>query len=419
MGMDVIRDGFPERRRRRRWYLGTAAVIALAVVTWALSGLEPAPLSVDLDTVYFGTVERGSMLRQVRGHGSLVPVEVRWIPARTRGRVERIELQPGASVEPDSVILELSNPEVVQAALDAEKALVRAEAELASLKVMLGSQELDLEGQVAAVQAEYVEAKLWAEAERELAEDGLLSDIQCRVTAARADALKTRHEIAEQRLVLSREANAAQLDAKRAEVEQHRALAELREGQRDALSVTAGLAGVIQRIAVEVGQEVGPGADLALVAEPSRLRAEVRIPATQARELQIGQVAHVDTRNGIVDGRVSRIDPTVRQGTVQVDIELNGDLPPGARPDLSVEGRIDIELLEDVIFVDRPATGVARDKVELFRVDPDGESATRIEVQLGRASVSSIEVVEGLSEGDRIIVSDTRRWDDHDRLRFK
>jgi HlyD family secretion protein len=419
MGMDVVRAGYPERRRRRRWYLGSAAVVVLALVTWALSGLEPAPLSVDRDTVYFGTVERGSMLRQVRGHGSLVPVEVRWVPARTRGRVERIGLQPGASVESDSVILELSNPEVEQAALDAEKALVRAEAELASLEVTLGSRELDLQAQVAAVKAEHVEAQLWAEAERELAEDGLLSDIQSRVTEARAAALKTRHEIAEQRLVLSRKANTAQLAAKAAEVEQHRALAELREGQRDALNVTAGLAGVIQEIPVEVGQEVGPGANLALVAEPSRLRAEVRIPATQARELQIGQVAHVDTRNGLVDGRVARIDPTVRQGTVQVDIELNGELPAGARPDLSVEGRVDIELLEDVVFVDRPASGVARDTVELFRVEPDGESATRIEVRLGRASVSSIEVVEGLAEGDRIIVSDTRRWDDHDRLRFK
>jgi HlyD family secretion protein len=417
--MDIIRDGFLERRRRRRWVLGGAAVAVLAVVTWALSGLEPAPPSVDRDTVYFGTVERGSMLRQVRGHGTLVPVETRWVPARTRGRVERIRLQPGAWVEPSSVILELSNPEVEQAALDADHALVRAEAELASLRVMLGSQELDLQAQIAAVEAEYVEARLWADAERELAEDGLLSDIQCRVTEARAAALETRREIVEQRLELSRESNAAQLDAKRAEIEQHRALAELRAGQRNALKVTAGLAGVIQDVPVEVGQEVRSGGNLALVAEPSQLQAEVRIPATQARELQIGQVAHVDTRNGIVDGTIARIDPTVRQGTVQIDIELQGELPPGARPDLSVEGRVDIEVLEDVVFVDRPASGVAQTTVELFRVDPSGESAARVEVRLGRASVTSIEVLEGLAEGDRIIVSDTHRWEDHDQLRFK
>jgi HlyD family secretion protein len=313
MGMDVSRVGYPERRRRRRWYLGGAALVALAAATWALGRLEPAPPSVDRDTVYFGTVERGRMLRQVRGHGTLVPVEMRWIPARTRGRIERIRLRPGALVEPDSVILELSNPEVEQAALDAEKALVRAVAELASLEVMLGSQELDLRAQAAAVEAEYQEAELWAEAERELAAQGLMSEIQSRITEGRAASLATRHEIAEQRVVLIRKANAAQLDAKRAEVAQHRALAELRSGQRGALRVKAGLAGVIQEIPFEVGQEVGSGASLALVAEPSRLQAEIRIPATQARELQIGQVAHIDTRNGIVDGRVARIDPNVRR----------------------------------------------------------------------------------------------------------
>jgi HlyD family secretion protein len=419
MGMDISRTGFAEQRRRRRWILGAAAVVVLALLTWAMSGLEPAPPSVDRDTIYLGTVERGEMLRQVRGHGTLVPTDLRWVPARTRGRVERINLQPGAWVEPDSVILELSNPEVEQAAQDAAQSLVRAEAELASLEVMLGSQELDLKAQVAAVHAEYVEARLWADAERELAEDGLLSNIQCRVTEARAAALQTRHEIAEERLALSKKSNAAQLEAKQAEVQQHHALAELRAGQRAALRVTAGLAGVIQEVPVEVGQEVAPGANLALVAEPTHLQAEVRIPATQARELQLGQVAHVDTRNGIVDGRVARIDPTVRQGTVLVDIELLGELPPGARPDLSVEGRVDIEVLEDVIFVDRPASGVAFSTVELFRVDPDGEAATRVEVRLGRASVTSIEVVDGLQQGDRIVVSDTHRWDEHDRLRFK
>jgi len=417
--MDVSRVGYPARRRRRRWYIGAAAVVVLAALTWAVGRLEPAPPSVDRDTVYLGTVERGRMLRQVRGHGTLVPVEMRWVPARTRGRIELIRFQPGAWVEPDSVIVDLSNPEVEQEALNAVQALVRAEAELVSLKVTLGSHELDLQGQIASVEAEYVEAKLWAEAERELAADGLLSDIQCRVTEARAAALKTRHEIAERRLGLSREANAAQLDAKEAEVAQHRALAELREGQREALRVRAGLAGVIQEIPFEVGQEVGPGASLALVAEPTRLQAEVRIPATQAPELQIGQLAHVDTRNGVVAGRVARIDPNVRQGTVQVDIELTGELPAGARPDLSVEGRVDIEVLEDVVFVDRPASGAAWNTVELFRLEPGGEYASRVEVRLGRASVSAIEIVDGLAEGDQIVVSDMRRWDEHDRIRLK
>jgi len=419
MAMDITRTGYPERRRRRRWLFIGATVIVIVLITWSVGRLQPAPPSVDRDTVYFGTVERGQMLRQVRGHGTLVAVEMRWVPARTRGRVESIRLQPGASVDADTVILELSNPEVEQAALDAEKALVRAEAELASLKMTLGGHELDLAGQVAAARAEYEEARLWAVAERDLAADGLISDIQCRVTEARATALKTRHEIAESRLGLSREANAAQLDAKEAEVEQHRALAELRAGQRAALRVTAGLAGVIQDVPVEVGQEVAPGSNLALVAEPSRLQAEIRIPATQARELKLGQAAHVDTRNGVVDGHVARIDPNVRQGTVQIDIALAGDLPAGARPDLSVEGRVDIEVLDDVVFVPRPASGAAWNTVELFRVEPGGEYANRVQVRLGRASVSAIEVIEGLEEGERIVISDTRRWDEHDRLRFK
>jgi HlyD family secretion protein len=374
---------------------------------------------VDRDTVYFGTVERGDMLRQVRGQGTLVPLEVRWVPARTRGRVERILLRAGARVEPESVIIELSNPEVVQTALDADTSLVRATAELASLRVMLGSQELDLQAQAAAIEAEYVEAQLRAEAERELAAEGLLSDVQLRITEARAASSKTRHEIAQRRFALSRESNAAQLDAKLAEIEQHRSLAALRSGQRDALRITAGLAGVIQEIPIEVGQEVASGTNLALIAEPDRLQAEVRIPATQAREIRLGQVAHIDTRNGVVEGRVARIDPTVRQGTVQVDVELEGELPPGARPDLNVEGRVDIEVVTNVLFVDRPTSGAAHQVVELFKVEPGEQFATRVEVRLGRSSVSDIEILDGLGEGDRIVISDTRRWDKHDRLRFK
>jgi HlyD family secretion protein len=419
MGMDIKRAGYLERRRRRRWLLGGGVLLAVGLITVGSSLLEPAPPSVDRNTVYFGTVERGSMLRQVRGHGTLVPVETRWIPARTRGRIERIRLHPGARVAPDSVVLELSNPEVEQAALDAEKALSRALAELASLEVTLVSRELDQHAQVAAIEAEYLEARLRAEADRELAQDGLLSGIQMEITTARAASLETRDAIARRRLALTGEANAAQLEAKRAEIEQHRALAELRTGQRVALVVTAGIAGVIQQIPVEVGQEVGPGANLALIAEPSELQAEIRIPATQAREVQVGQLAHVDTRNGVVRGRVARIDPTVRQGTVQVDIGLNGEPPQGARPDLSVEGRVDIEVLDDVLFVDRPASCAALQRVDLFRVEPGGEQANRVQVQLGRASVRAIEIVDGLTEGEQIIVSDTRRWDEHDRLQLK
>jgi len=417
--MDVKRLGFAEKRRRRRWILGLSALAALVAVSVAVSRLKPAPPSVERDTVYFGTVERGSMLRQVWGHGTLVPVELRWIPAQTRGRVERVLLRPGARVEPGSVLLELSNPEVEQTALDAGQALVRAQAELASLKVMLGSQELDQQAQVALAEADFVEADLQARAERKLAQDGLLSDIQVQISEARAEALATRQRISRERLELSRESNTAQLEAKQAEVEQCRTLVTLREAQRAALTVRAGLAGVVQEIPVEVGREVAPGANLALVADSSRLQAEVRIPATQAREVQVGQPAHVDTRNGIVDGVVARIDPTVRQGTVLIDIELTGELPQGARPDMSVEGRVDIELLEDVLFVDRPASGAPSSKVELVRVEPGNDYAVRVPVTLGRASVQSVEIVDGLAEGDRIVISDIRHWDEHDRIRFK
>jgi HlyD family secretion protein len=284
---------------------------------------------------------------------------------------------------------------------------------------MLGSSELDQQALAAGVEAEYLEASYRADAEEELVKEGLLGELQYKVTEVRASALKTRHEIAQRQLALNRQASAAQLDAKAAEIEQHRALAELRSGQREALRVTAGEAGVIQEIPFEVGQEVGPGANLALIAEPSRLQAEIRIPATQAREVQVGQVAHVDTRNGVVEGRVARIDPNVRQGTVLVDIELTGELPRGSRPDLSVDGRVDIELLDDVLFVDRPASVTAWQRVELFRVEPGDDYAGKVEVQLGRSSVQSIEIVEGLAEGDRIVVSDTHRWEEHQRLRFK
>jgi len=359
------------------------------------------------------------MLRQVRGHGTLVPREMRWVPSRTRGRIEQILQRPGSRVEPGVVMIQLSNPEVEQAALNAKGALARAEAELAGLIVTLGSQELDQQAQAAVVHAEWIEARLRAEADRKLAADGLLSSIQLQISQARDDSLETRNDIANQRLELASQANASRLDAKRAEVEQHRAMMQLREGQRTALAVTAGMHGVIQEIPYEVGQEVAPGANLALIANPESLQARVRIPATQARELAIGQQAHVDTRNGIVEGRVARISPVVRQGAVEIEIELTGELPPGARPDLNVEGRVDIEVLNSVLFVDRPTTGVADSRVELFRLEPGEEYAVKVPVRLGRASVRVIEVIEGLALGDRIIVSDTSRWDQHARVRLE
>ena len=419
MAMDVERTGFHERRRhRRRVYVGLTLLGLVAITVW-VSLLEPASPTVERNTIFVSEVRQGEMLRQVRGHGTLVPREMRWVPSRTRGRIEQILLRPGARVEPGSVLLQLSNPEVEQAALDAKSALARAEAELAGLVVTLGSQELDQQAQTAVLRAKWIEAQLRVEADRELAGDGLLSSIQLQISEARADSLETRRKIADQRLGLASQANASRLEAKRAEVEQHRAMMQLREGQRKSLAVTAGMHGVIQEIPFEVGQEVAPGANLALIADPHSLQARVRIPATQARELAAGQNAHVDTRSGIVDGRVARISPVVRRGTVEIEIELTGELPPGARPDLSVEGRVDIEVLKDVLFVDRPTTGVAGSRVELFRLEPGGDHAVKVAVRLGRASVRVIEVIEGLSVGDRIIVSDTSRWEEHERVRLE
>jgi HlyD family secretion protein len=399
--------------------IGAAVFLVVALVTLAVGRLEPAAPTVERSTVWIGTVERGPMLRQVRGNGTLVPKEKRWVPAQTSGRVERLLVDPGAQVGSDDVLLELSNPEVERAALDAASALRRAEAELESLRADLVAQELDRRAATAAVQAEHTQAELRAQADRELARQGLVSSINLRISESVAGALATRLEIEEERLSSARRANAARLAAKEAEVDQQRSLAQLRREQLESLRVRAGLAGVVQVVAVEVGQQVAPGTSLARVAEPSQLEAEVRVPAVQARDVQVGQKAVVDTRNGMVDGRVARIDPSVREGTVTVEIELVGPLPRGARPDLNVDGTIEIERLDDVLYVGRPAFGEEGGSIGLFRILADDEHAVRATVRLGRCSVNTVEVVEGLDVGDRVILSDTSRWDDHDRIRLK
>ena len=417
--MDVQRTGVAERRRRRRWMIAIAVAAVVAAVFVVVSRLEPAAPVVELDTVWIGTVERGPMLREVRGHGTLVPEMVRWVGAATAGTVERRVLDPGAAVEPDDVILELSNPELVRDARDAEGALARASAELESLRLELESDELSRRAASAAVQAELVEARLRAEADRELAEQGLISAINMRISEAMASSAATRDQIERERIEVTVAANRARLEAKRAEVEQHRALHQLRREQTEALRVTAGITGVLQEIAVEAGQQVTPGENLAMVANQERLMARLRVPATRARDVQVDQVARIDTRNGVVEGRVVRIDPAVREGTVRVEVRLVEELPDGARPDMSVDGAIEIERLADVLYVGRPAFGDESSVVGLFRIEPDGRHASRARVQLGRSSIHSIEVVDGLMEGDRVVLSDTSRWDDVDRIRLR
>jgi len=417
--MDVLRVGVVEQKKRRRLWISAVVVFAVVIVVFLVSRLEPAAPSVDRDTVWLGTVELGSMLRQVRGNGTLVPEEVRHIPARTWGRVEQILADPGARVEADTVLLVLSNPEVEQQAIDAQSALRRAEAEFESLHVDLMSRELDHRADAAAVDAEYLQARLRAEADGELSDRGLISHIDLEISRSVSGALATRCDIERQRLEMTVRANRARLQAKEAEVAQQRAMNDLRQEQLHSLQVRPGLAGVVQEIAVEIGQQVEPGGSLARVAEPTRLKAELRVPATQARDVQVGQAAIIDTRNGTVPGIVVRIDPAVREGTVLVEVRLDGALPRGARPDLNVDGTIEIEHLEDVLFVGRPAFGQEGATVGLFRLLEDGNHATRATVKLGRSSVSTIEVIEGLKAGDQVILSDTSRWDDHDRIRLR
>jgi HlyD family secretion protein len=369
--------------------------------------------------VWIGTVERGTLVRQVRGHGTLVPVDLRLVQAQTAGRVDRIHVDPGARVTADDVLLELTDPEVERSAVDAESALRRAEAELESLRVTLLSTELDQRAEAAAVEAEYVRATLQAEANRELSEKGLISDIHRRSSEALAEAIATRREIEVLRQEMTVQGNRALLDAKRAEVEQQRALHRLRARQLDALSVRAGIDGVVQEVPVEIGQQVTAGAMLARVAEPNRLEAELRVPATRARDVRPGLQVSVDTRNGLMDGTVTRVDPSVREGTVTVEVRLDGPLPDGARPDLAVDGTVEIDRLNDVLFVGRPVQSQERATVGLYRLESDDDHASRVQVELGRASVDTIEIVRGLEGGDRVILSDSSRWDDHDRIRLR
>jgi len=417
--MDIVRTGIVEKKRRNRWLIAAAGIVVVAAVTVAVASLEPAAPAVDRDTVWIGTVERGTFEREVRGHGRLVPENLRWIQAQTDGRVESVHFEPGQHVAADDVILELSNPEVERSAVDAKSALRRSEAELESLRVTLISSELDQKAQAAEVNADYIRASLQAEANRELFDKGLISGIQLRSSEAVAQALTTRQEIEAQRLTMTGDAHSALLAAKRAELEQQRALFKLRAEQLEALAVRAAIDGVVQDVPVEIGQQVAPGTMLARVAEPTRLKAELRVPATRARDVRPGQAVIVDTRNGLVDGRVSRVDPSVQEGSVMVEVRLEGALPDGARPDMAVDGAVQIERLSDVLFVGRPVQSQENATVGLYRLEEDGKHARRVRVGLGHASMDTIEVVEGLREGDRVILSDTSRWDDYERIRLR
>ena len=416
--MDISRPAEERnRRKRRRMLYWGAGAVAILLVTLGLSRLESAAPRVERATVWTDVVKRGNMLRQVRGLGTLVPEEIRWIPAATDGRVERIVIYPGTEVTADSVVLELSNPELQMSAEEAEAELRSAEAQFTELRVRLKSQLLDQEAAAAAVEAAYRQAALQRDADEELAAEGLLASLNLDLSRVAAEDLGRRNELEQERLAIAGEAIEAQLDVQRAQVEKIRALARLRRDQVDRLNVRAGIDGVLQQVPVEVGQQVTPGTNLARVARPDELKAELRIPETQAKDVQIGQPVTVDTRNGEIDGKVKRVDPAVQNGTVTVDVELTGELPKGARPDLSVDGIIELERLENVLYVGRPAQGQGESEIGLFRFVEGSDEARRTRVSLGRASVSTIEVLDGLEEGDEVILSDTTAWDSFDRIR--
>ncbi len=417
--MDIAR---PSNLRRKRIRQAIYAVIGLALVgglTLGLSRLKPAAPTVDAATVWRDTVKRGPMLRQVRGLGTLVPEDIRWIPSTTQGRVERINLRPGTSVKAESVILELTNPQLEQELQDAELKVRAQEASLASLKVQLQNDELQQRASAATIEADFNKAKTTYEMKQALAKDQLVSALELKQAQVDAEQLAIRNDIAKQQLASAAESTAAKLAVQQSDLDQVRAILQLKQRQHDELKVRAGFDGMLQLVPVEVGQQVGPGVNLARVANPGRLKAELKIAETQAKDIQIGQLASIDTRNGIVDGRVIRIDPSVINGTRTVDVSLPDELPKGAVPDLSVDGTIELERLNDVLYVGRPAFGQEQSTVGLFRMEPDGVTAGRVQVKLGRSSVNNIEVVSGLKVGDTVVLSDMSAWDSYDRVRLK
>jgi HlyD family secretion protein len=417
--MDIPRQNAARERRRRQMIIGGVGIVLVLLITLGVSRLKPAAPTVERSTVWLDTVKRGPMLRQVRGLGTLTPTDIRWLPAATEGRVERLLIQPGTKVKKTDVILEMSNPQTSQAALDAEWQLKAAEAEYQNLAVQLRSQVLAQKSEWAKVQSEYSNAKMQADTDTELAKLGVISDMALKTSSGKAKELGMREDIEQQRLTNSGETLKAQLAAQKAKVEQARAMYQLRREQLEALRLRAGTDGVLQELPLKEGQWVTPGTTLAKVVQPERLKAELRVPETQAKDIALGLPAQIDTRNGMVEGRVVRIDPAVQNGTVTVDVQLEGKLPQGARPDLSVDGTIDLENLKNVMFVGRPAFGQEKSTVEIFKVEPDGKTASRVKVELGRSSVNTVEIVQGLNEGDQVILSDMSRWDKYDRVRLE
>ena len=421
--MDIARPEFKERKRRRQIGVAVAVVVVVGVLSVIVYRLRPAAPTVERGTVWTDTVKRGSMLRQVRGIGSLVPSQesVLQIPAQTEATVLRIRMLPGSLVKSDSILMEMGNPQVEQAAVDAHLQWKAAEAEYQSQKMKLESDYMNQKAGAATVSADYNQAQLQSQTDKALYDLGVISGLAYKASKSKADELTIRNGLQDESLVSSQKAIDAQLAEQQAKVEQMRVLAELKQKQLDALKVRAGIEGVLVEMPLHVGEHVAPGAMLAKVVQPNHLMAELKVAETQARDVQIGEPASVDTHNGIISGTVERVDPAVQNGTVTVDVKLTGDLPKGARPELSVDGTIDLERLENVLYVGRPAFGQENSTISLFKLErPDGPTdAVRVPVKVGRASVNSIQVIDGLREGDTVVLSDMSRWDNTDRIRLQ
>src|SRR5215467_11544106 len=419
--MDIARPEFKQQKRRRQIIWGVVGLLCLGGVTVGVSRLKPAAPEVERSTVWTDTVKRGSMLRQVRGIGSLIPSQefTRQIPAETEATVVRIIKLPGSQVKADTVLLEMSNSQVEQAAIDARLQLKAAEAEYRSLRVTLQSNLMNQKAGAATVNSDYTQAKLQSDTDKALYDLGVISGMAYKNSKSKADELTTRNNIEGERLDINQKAIESQLAQQQAKVDQMRVLAELKQKQLDALRVRAGIEGVLVDLPLQVGQHVTPGTMLAKVIQPDHLMAELKIAETQARDVQIGEPAVVDTHNGTVAGEVMRVDPAVQNGTVTVDVKLTGELPKGARPDLSVDGTVDLERLDNVLYVGRPAFGQETSTISLFKLDPDGRGGVRVPVKVGRASVNSIQVIECLHEGDTVILCDMSRYDNTDRIRLE
>jgi HlyD family secretion protein len=419
--MDIARPEFKLQQSRRQIVLFGVGAVVVAAVSIGAMRLKPAAPSLERGTVWTDVVKRGSMLRQVRGPGSLMPVQeaVRQVPAETEATVVRIRVLPGTQVQADTILLEMSNSQVEQAAIDAQLQLKAAEAEYQSLRVRLDSDLMTQKAGAATVNADYSQAQRQADTDKALYELGVISGLAYKSSKGKADELTTRNDLEGQRLAINKKAVETQLAQEQAKVDQARTLAALKQKQLDALRVRAGITGVLVDLPMQVGQHVQPGTMLAKVVQPEHLMAALKIAETQARDVQFGEPASIDTHNGVISGTVMRVDPAVQNGTVTVDVKLTGDLPRGARPDLSVDGTIDLERLDNVLYVGRPAFGQENSTISLFRLDTEGKEAARVPIKVGRESVNSIQIFERLHEGDTVILSDMSRWDKTDRIRLE